>query len=97
VKAGQAVPVKFGLGGDFGLNIFTTGYPTSKKIACNTGLPVDLVEETVAITNSGLKYDTAASQYVYGWKTDRSWSGTCRELNLKLADGTDHLVKFQFK
>jgi predicted outer membrane repeat protein len=97
VKAGAGVPVKFGLGGDFGLSIFATGYPTSKKIACNTGLPVDPIEETVTITNSGLKYDAAAGHYVYGWKTDKTWSGTCRELNMKLADGTDHPVKFQFK
>ena len=97
VKAGAGVPVKFGLGGDFGLSIFATGYPTSKEIACNTGLPVDPIEETATITNSGLKYDAAAGHYVYGWKTDKTWSGTCRELNMKLADGTDHPVKFQFK
>jgi hypothetical protein len=97
LKAGAGVPVKFGLGGDFGLSIFAIGYPTSKKIACNTGLPVDPIEETAAITNSGLKYDAAAGHYVYGWKTDKTWSGTCRELNVKLADGTDHPVKFQFK
>jgi CSLREA domain-containing protein len=97
VKAGAGVPVKFGLGGDFGLSIFATGYPTSKEIACNTGLPIDPIEETATITNSGLKYDAAAGHYVYGWKTDKTWSGTCRELNMKLADGTDHPVKFQFK
>jgi hypothetical protein len=97
VKAGAGVPVKFGLGGDFGLSIFAAGYPTSKKIVCSTGLPVDPIEEEAAITTSGLKYDAAAGHYVYGWKTDRTWSGTCRELNVKLADGTDHPVKFQFK
>jgi hypothetical protein len=28
VKAGQGIPVKFSLGGDFGLDIFEAGYPT---------------------------------------------------------------------
>jgi hypothetical protein len=31
------------------------------------------------------------------WKTEKAWKGTCRELNMKLADGTDHPVNFQFK
>jgi hypothetical protein len=97
LKAGQAVPVKFGLGGDFGLNIFASGYPTAKRIDCTTGLPTDPVEETVTASTSGLQYDAASGLYTYVWKTQKSWSGTCRELNLKLADGTNHPVKFQLK
>jgi hypothetical protein len=97
LKAGQAVPVKFGLGGDLGLDIFASGYPTAKRIDCTTGLPTDPVEETVTASTSGLQYDAASGLYTYAWKTQKSWSGTCRELNLKLADGTNHPVKFQLK
>jgi probable HAF family extracellular repeat protein len=97
LAAGAGVPVKFGLGADYGLNIFAEGYPASKQIDCSTGLPTDPVEETATVTKSGLSYDAASGLYTYVWKTDRAWKGTCRELNLKLADGTDHLVKFQFK
>jgi hypothetical protein len=97
LAAGASVPVKFGMGGDFGLTIFATGYPTSKKINCSTGLPVDPVEETPTASKSGLTYDATSGLYTYVWKTDRAWKGTCRELNLKLADSSDHPVKFEFR
>jgi hypothetical protein len=29
-------------------------------------------------------------------KTDKAWKGTCRELNMKLADDSDHRVQFRF-
>jgi hypothetical protein len=96
LAAGASVPVKFGLGGDYGLNIFAAGYPTSKQIICPNGLPPDVVEETSTATKSGLTYDATSSLYTCVWKTDRAWKGTCRELNLKLADGSDHRVQFQF-
>ena len=35
VKARSVVPVKFSLGGDQGLNIFASGFPTSQQVACN--------------------------------------------------------------
>jgi len=97
LAAGAGVPVKFGLGADYGLNIFAEGYPKSTKISCDTRLPTDPVEVTATVTKSGLTYDAASGLYTYVWKTERAWKGTCRELNLKLADGTDHLVKFEFK
>ena len=61
-----------GLGGDFGLGIFATGYPTSKKISCDTQAVTDPIEETVAVTNSGLKYDPTAGQYNYNLKTEKA-------------------------
>ena len=96
LAAGAAVPVKFGLGGDYGLNIFAAGYPTSKQIDCSTGLPPDDVEVTSTVSKSGLTYDGASGLYTYVWKTDRAWKGTCRELNLQLADGSNHPVQFRF-
>jgi hypothetical protein len=30
------------------------------------------------------------------WKTTKSWSGTCRELTLRLDDGTAHRAVFAF-
>jgi probable HAF family extracellular repeat protein len=96
VKAGAGVPVKFGLGGDFGLDIFAAGYPTSRTISCETGLPTDPVEETIAVSASGLRYDASTGQYIYTWRTDKTWSDTCRELILKFKDGTEHTAKFTF-
>jgi hypothetical protein len=47
VKAGSAVPVKFSLGGNQGLNIFASGYPISVPIVCGSNAELDPVEQTV--------------------------------------------------
>ncbi|MBI1885447.1 MAG: LamG domain-containing protein, partial [Chloroflexi bacterium] len=48
VKAGAAVPVKFSLGGDYGLDILASAYPKWREIDCDTSAPVDGIEETVS-------------------------------------------------
>jgi len=95
VKAGAGVPVKFGLGANLGLDIFAAGYPTSRKITCDTQQAIDPIEETVAVSSSGLKYDSASGQYIYNWKTHEAWSGTCRQLVIKLKDGSEHPINFK--
>ena len=98
-RAGQAVPVKFSLGGDLGLLILASGYPKSVTIACPGGNdPVNVVPETTTAGGSGgLTYDAATALYTYLWRTDRAWSGSCREFVLRLADGTEHTARFQFR
>jgi uncharacterized protein YjbI with pentapeptide repeats len=96
-KAGHAIPVKFSLGGDQGLNIFAAGYPKSQQIACDSSSPLDDVEQTVAAGSSSLSYDATTDQYTYVWKTDKAWAGTCRQLTLRLSDGTDHIAYFNLK
>ena len=96
VKAGQAIPVKFSLGGNMGLAIFAAGYPASGSIACTTG-PVDAVEETVTAGGSTLSYDASSGQYIYVWKTDKSWAASCRQLVVKFSDGTSaKIANFNF-
>ncbi len=97
VKAGSAVPVKFSLGGNKGLIIFAAGYPQSSKIACNSGIPQNDIEQTITAGWSRLTYDPRTKQYNYVWKTDKAWKGTCRQLVIKLLDGTIHLANFKFK
>jgi hypothetical protein len=97
VGAGQAVPVKFSLSGDKGLNIFAIGYPASGQITCDVNEPGSVIEETVAAGGSSLSYDIAGDRYSYVWKTEKSWKGTCRILALRLKDGRDHFAKFRFK
>jgi hypothetical protein len=96
VKAGQIVPVRFSLNGDRGLAIFAAGYPTSFPIACPAAAQTDAVEEVVAASTTSLHFDAATGQYVYTWKTDRRWATTCRQLVLKLTDGTVHAANFAF-
>jgi hypothetical protein len=97
VNAGQAIPVKFSLSGNKGLNIFAAGYPLSQAIACSFTGGTSNIEETVTAGASSLSYDAAADQYSYVWKTDKAWEGTCRQLIVKLTDGTTHVANFQFK
>jgi hypothetical protein len=96
VKAGQAIPVKFSLGGNYGLNIFAAGYPKVQQVACGS-TQADEVEQTVTAGASGLSYDATTGQYSYTWKTDKKWAGSCRLLVLKLTDGSEHIASFQFR
>lgn len=84
------MPLKFSLGGDQGLDVLAEGYPVSKQIDCSTSAEIHGVQETMTAEASRLRYDAGADQYVYVWKTDRSWAGTCRQLEVKLTDGTSH-------
>ncbi|MFK3734634.1 PxKF domain-containing protein [Streptomyces sp. NPDC088090] len=95
VNAGRAVPVKFSLDGDKGLDILAAGSPSSQRTACD-GTAADPVE-TGAVSASGLTYDAATDTYTYVWKTDRAWAGTCRTFHLGLSDGTDHVAHFEFR
>jgi YVTN family beta-propeller protein len=96
VNAGRAIPVKFSLGGDQGLDIFALGYPASTPVTCGTTAG-DAIEQTVTAGSSSLTYDAATDQYTYVWKTEKAWAGTCRTLVVKLDDGTYHQANFQFK
>jgi alpha-tubulin suppressor-like RCC1 family protein len=95
-KAGRAIPVKFSLGGNMGLQIFASGYPMVVKTTEGTTATEDLVEQTATASVSGLTYDAASGQYTYVWKTDKSLAGTCQTLQLKLADGSVHCANFKF-
>ena len=96
VNAGKGVPVKFSLSGNKGLDIFAAGYPMSISINCD-GSGEDDVEETLNAGQSSLSYDSSIDTYNYVWKTQNSWAGTCRQLTVKLNDGTEHKANFRFR
>jgi DNA-binding beta-propeller fold protein YncE len=97
VQAGRAIPVKFSLSGNKGLGIFAVGSPTSGPYPCNSSDPATPLEETVTAGGSSLSYDPTTDQYIYVWKTDKAWAGTCRQLVVQLSDGSIHRANFQFK
>ncbi|THF88387.1 hypothetical protein E7T09_04055 [Deinococcus sp. KSM4-11] len=97
VKAGQAIPIKFSLGGNYGLNIFAAGSPTSALVPCNQTAPVDDIEQTVTAGGSSLSYDPGSKMYNYVWKTDKAWANTCRLLTVTLNDGSVHKALFNFR
>jgi hypothetical protein len=96
-NSGQAIPIKFSLGGNRGLSIFPTGItgPVVRVESCATGAPVDAIEN-YATTNSGLTYDAASATYTYVWKTDKTMASKCVGLSLKLLDGTTYDADFKF-
>lgn len=92
VKAGSTAPIKFSLGSNRGLGIFASGYPRMATIDCTTGA------QTGSFTpaqNSGFRFDSANRHYTYDWKTDKGWKGTCRQLVLRFADGTERILRFR--
>jgi hypothetical protein len=95
VKAGSAIPVKFSLGGNQGLSIFAAGYPNVTLYQCDAS-PEDEIELTVNAGNSSLSYDPGNNQYIYVWKTQKPWGGSCGLLTVKLNDDTIHTAKFDF-
>jgi hypothetical protein len=96
VKAGSGIPVKFSLSGDQGLDIFAVGYPVSYGVDCDNSAPLDTVEQTVTAGGSSLSYDAGVDQYVYVWKSDKAWAGSCRLLDVTLVDGARHIARFKF-
>ncbi|WP_155892957.1 PxKF domain-containing protein [Intrasporangium chromatireducens] len=89
VKAGSAVPIKFSLHGDQGLDIIAAGSPTFTM----TGAAA---VKTVTSGQSSLSYDPTTDQYTYVWKTDKAWAGKSGTFTLKLVDGTEHTAQFSF-
>jgi hypothetical protein len=93
-KAGSTVPIKFGLGGDFGLDIFMAGSPASREVDCTTHAPTGPLSPISSPGGSSLTYDDGV--YQVNWKTDGEWADTCRELVVRLVDNTTHTALFSF-
>ena len=62
-------------------------------ISCTDSSPLDDIESTVTAGGSSLSYGNG--QYVYVWKTEKSWTG-CRQLQVKFKDGVQINANFQF-
>lgn len=97
VKAGSAIPIKFSLSGNKGLNIFAVDSPASGVVACNSNDPAVDLTEIDTPGDSGLTYNAGSDQYHYNWKTQKAWENTCRQLVVTLNDGTHHRANFKFK
>lgn len=97
VNAGAAVPVKFSLGGDFGLAIFAGGSPTVQAVICNSGgVPIPGAPEEATVSPSGLQFDATTNSYSYVWKSNKAWANSCRRLLLRFTDGSEQVALFHF-
>jgi extracellular elastinolytic metalloproteinase len=95
--AGSPVPLQFSLEGNEGLGILAAGYPVSQQIDCTTNAPIGGTEPTATPGSSRLTFDEETGQYLYLWKTKKSWEGPCREVIVKLTDGTEFRARFSFR
>jgi hypothetical protein len=97
-NSGQAIPVKFSLGGNRGLSILAKDSPASQVVSCTswTGSATATLDPIATAGNSSLQYDAASDQYTYTWKTDKAWAKTCRVLVLTLNDGSQYRANFNF-
>lgn len=97
VVAGNTVPVSFGLNGNQGTDILATSYPQSVQITCGTS-PDETSGSPTSATRPLLFTPAKAggSRYIYSWRTQAQWAGTCRQLIVMLADGTYHRANFRF-
>jgi hypothetical protein len=91
---GRAVPVKFSSPGSDGTlaDVLASGYPQSASVSCTA--PDELTSGDPT-QNVGSASSTPGDEYNYVWKTDRGWHG-CRELIVKLVDGSYHRAVFDF-
>jgi Tol biopolymer transport system component len=86
LPAGEAIPLKFRLHGNQGLDVLAAGSPVWAP--CGGG-------DTTPARGS-LSYNASNDRYTYLAATDKAWSGTCRDLVLTLRDGTSHRARIAF-
>jgi uncharacterized membrane protein len=94
-QAGRALPIRFSLNGNEGLDILAAGSPASRLVPCTLS-GSDGGEPTHSAGHGALSYHPGADQYLYVWKTEKAWAGTCRQFSLTLTDGTTHFALFRF-
>ncbi len=102
--AGSAVPMKFDLPKYRGLDILASGAPYSRLVDCETLRTVNpdgsiTPRPTPVAANSPGKSKLSGNRngtYIFPWKTERDWAGTCREFVLTLDNGVQHRAYFKF-
>jgi hypothetical protein len=99
VNAGQSVAMKWQLtnSSDAFISALTAvSFITSANLPCG-GEAISPPLQADTSGASGLHYDTTSNQYIFSWKTDKSWGGSCRRFLLLLDDGTTHTADFTLK
>ncbi|MGE5489235.1 MAG: PxKF domain-containing protein [bacterium] len=97
-SAGEVIPVKYGLTDSLGGEISDLNSFVSLQTApasCD-GTQAGELEPAEAPGATTIRYDSTTNQFIFNWKTDKSWTG-CRVLELTLGDGTKHTAVFEFR
>jgi len=95
--AGVPVPIRFELGGKRGLDVIEDGWPQVAEVDCDFGdEPESGVPAKHPWWTRELVFEKRKKRYLFVWKTDHRWSGSCRQFMLKLKDGTVKRADFKF-
>jgi hypothetical protein len=87
LKAGDAVPVKFSLRGDRGLEVISRA----------AWRPCGVTTDDSSTASGSLSYSAGPDRYAFSWTTAKSWAGSCREFLLTLRDGMTHAASVNFR
>ncbi len=94
--AGKPIYLGFDLGKNWGNDILVEGSPTVQEVSCTTGEAIG--DATSAVGPHGWLpvYNWWTHRYVWTWRTDRQWAGTCQALTFDFNDGSSatHVVRF---
>lgn len=104
-QAGTTVPVTFTLDGRMKPSkVLAEGWPKVRPVDCTTKAQIaGTTEQTKPLGVKGLKLvvTRAGAHYSYSWNTRAQWGigadRACRQLRIKLADGTIHSAIFRFQ
>ncbi|HEX6128550.1 MAG TPA: ExeM/NucH family extracellular endonuclease, partial [Candidatus Limnocylindria bacterium] len=92
-RAGQAIPVRFSLGGDYGLDVL---FEPPQVYECDAW-PLGSSVDARSVGDVGLTYDLFADEYKFVWKTLKRWRESCRIFEITFADGTYRTFEVHFR
>jgi hypothetical protein len=97
VKNGSTVPLKFEiLAGSTELaDVAAVKSLTYAQTDCSAGAALDEIE-TVSTGSTVLRYDAAAGQFVYNWKTPNT-AAKCYRVTMVTQDGSSLIAFFKLK
>lgn len=87
-RAGSVLPLRFSLGGFFGLDILVDGYPAWQSCSGGPLVPATVQRE--------LRYNVRTDLYQIVLRTSTDFAGTCQILVVAFTDGTIVTVTFEF-
>ena len=85
VRAGDAIPIVFALGGYHGLNVLADGSPSSVQVDCrHPGQATGGEPRPQPVRSGPALQSLGRGHYVFTWQTKSAWAGTCRTFVLGL-------------
>lgn len=91
-EPGSALSVRWKIEGQSSRSIVRS--LSSAEAACDA---VEPVAGATPVDGTPVRYEPGTRTFAFTWRTDRSWAGTCRQLQMELDDGTVRTMIVSFK